>query len=303
VIELYKAIWGVSARRQIFLILLAIAISALAAAPLKFQKDIINGLTATDLDPNHLYALCGGMISLIALSLGLKWLMGYLSSILGEDVVRVIRTRIYTNAVSGGSQSKNTIEPGTLATMISAEAEELGKFTGSAFSEPVVQFGTLVSVIGFIAATQPYLGAIALCMIVPQVVIVLQTQGQVNALVADRVHILRGATDKTLSSEFSKLDQSVIDDFDTIYETRRKIFIWKLSTKFVLSLINGIGLVGVLALGGTLVLKGGTDVGTVVAATIGLGRLQSPTSFLIAFYRQVSATRVKYELLRDAASP
>ena len=44
------------------------------------------------------------------------------------------------------------------------------------------------------------------------------------------------------------------------------------------------------------------DVGTVVAATIGLARLQGPTKQLVAFYRQVSATRVKYELLRELLS-
>ena len=54
-----------------------------------------------------------------------------------------------------------------------------------------------------------------------------------------------------------------------------------------------------LMLGGWLVLQGRTDVGTVVAATLGLSRLQGPTAFLIAFYRQVSANRVKFELLRD----
>jgi ABC-type bacteriocin/lantibiotic exporter with double-glycine peptidase domain len=90
-------------------------------------------------------------------------------------------------------------------------------------------------------------------------------------------------------------------DFDDIFETRRSIFIWKLSTKFLLSAIGGIGTVGVLTLGGALVIADKTDVGTVVAALIGLGRIQGPTGFLIAFYRQVSATRVKFDLLRDAA--
>ena len=140
-------------------------------------------------------------------------------------------------------------------------------------------------------------------MIVPQVILVLGTQGQVNRLVGERVHVLRHATDKCATTNFDQFNQGVVDDFDTIFETRRSIFIWKLSTKFLLSAINGAGMVGVLALGGAFVISGETDVGTVVAATIGLGRLQGPTGFLIAFYRQVSATRVKYELLRDSTLP
>lgn len=303
VIQLYSAIWRVSGKRQIILILLSVGIAALAAVPLSYQKDIINGLTGSVLRNSDLIQLCIGMMAMILLSLGLKAVMGYRASILGEDVTRLLRNRIYDGAVDAQENGGGTSHGGTLATMISAEAEELGKFTGSAFSEPVVQLGTLISVVGFIASTQPYLGAIALCMIAPQVILVLGTQKRVNALVAQRVHVLRHATDATLKAGLERINKDVLDDFDTIFETRRSIFIWKLSTKFLLSAINGAGTVAVLALGGLMVLDGQTDVGTVVAATIGLDRLRSPTSFLIAYYRQVSATRVKFDLLRAAAAP
>ncbi|MEP2030581.1 MAG: ABC transporter transmembrane domain-containing protein [Paracoccaceae bacterium] len=296
--QLYAAIWRVSGRRQTVLIALSVAVAALAAVPLGFQKEIINGLTDSDVDRSRLFLLCGGMIGMILVSLSLKWVLGYRASILGEDVIRMLRTRIYGNAIKAGPDRQ--AQAGTLATMISAEAEELGNFTGSAFSEPVVQIGTLVSVIGFIASTQPFLGGIALLMIVPQVILVLSTQGHVNRLVGQRVRVLRHATDNGVATDFEKFDQGVVDEFNKIFDTRRRIFLWKLSTKFLLSAINGAGMVGVLALGGAFVISGKTDVGTVVAATIGLGRLQGPTGFLIAFYRQVSATRVKYELLRDS---
>jgi ABC-type bacteriocin/lantibiotic exporter with double-glycine peptidase domain len=92
---------------------------------------------------------------------------------------------------------------------------------------------------------------------------------------------------------------SVTEDFDRIFNVRRTMFKWKLSTKFILSAINGAGTVLVFLLGGLFVLEGRTDVGTVVAATLGLNRLQGPTAFLIAFYREVSANRVKFELLRS----
>ena len=42
--QLYSAIWRASAGRQIVLILLSIAIAALAAVPLEFQRDIVNHL-------------------------------------------------------------------------------------------------------------------------------------------------------------------------------------------------------------------------------------------------------------------
>jgi ABC-type bacteriocin/lantibiotic exporter with double-glycine peptidase domain len=138
-------------------------------------------------------------------------------------------------------------------------------------------------------------------MILPQVVLVLSTQGKVNTLVAERIRLLRRSTDRLSLSDLSQIDAQITEDFDRIFNTRKTLFIWKLSTKFLLSTIMGAGTVAVFTLGGALVLNGKTDVGTVVAAATGLGRLQGPTSFLIAFYRQVSSTRVKFDLLREVA--
>ncbi|MEM1006470.1 MAG: ABC transporter ATP-binding protein, partial [Pseudomonadota bacterium] len=184
-----------------------------------------------------------------------------------------------------------------------AEAEELGKFAGGAFSDPVVQVGTMISVIGYISSTQPGLGLIALSMILPQVIIVLVSQRKVNVFVAERVRILRTANDNLTTADIEAVEHDINAMFDEIYETRRHMFLWKLSAKFLLSVINGAGTVGVLMLGGYLVLDGRTDVGTVVAALSGLGRIQGPTAFLIAFYRQVSANRIKYELLLELFGP
>lgn len=301
-LQLYLAIWRVSGRRQLVLIALSIAIAALAALPLKFQQEIVNTLTDGEATAETLFLLGAGMMGAILLSLALKWLMGLRSGVLGEDIIRLLRQRLYRDT-NRNQQEPGAIQTGTLTTAISAEAEELGKFAGSAYSEPVVQIGTLISVIGFIASTQPGLGAIALAMIAPQVLLVLFTQDRINTLVASRVHILRQATSQIGANETNAVVQSVLEEFDDIFETRRRMFVWKLSTKFLLSTINGAGTVAVLMLGGWMVLQGRTDVGTVVAATLGLARLQSPTAFLIAFYRQVSANRVKFELLRDILPP
>ncbi len=296
--RLYTAIWRASAGRQIILIILSLAIAGLAAVPLEFQRDIINHLTSKDIEAERLLALGVGMMGVILLSLGLKWVLGFRAGTLGEDLIRMIRQRLLARAVDVDETGEN-IRKGTMTTAISAEAEELGKFAGGAFSDPVVQIGTLVSVIGYISSTQPGLGMIAFSMIVPQIIIVLISQRKVNIFVAERVRILRSATDELTLKDINEVAKGIERQFDEIFETRRKMFIWKLSAKFLLSVINGAGTIGVLMLGGWLVMQGRTDVGTVVAATSGLSRIQGPTSFLIAFYRQVSANRIKYDLMLE----
>ncbi|WP_170438672.1 ABC transporter transmembrane domain-containing protein [Ruegeria arenilitoris] len=301
-LQLYSAIWRASAGRQVILILLSLSVAALAAAPLEFQRDIVNHLTSDNIEAPHLLLLGAGMMGVILLSLALKWVLGYRAGTLGEDMIRRIRQLLLARTVDVDESGEN-VRKGTMTTAISAEAEELGKFAGGAFSDPVVQIGTLVSVIGYISSTQPWLGLIALSMIAPQILIVLVSQRKVNVFVADRVRILRSATDHLTIENIEAVTQEVHDQFDAIYDTRRRMFLWKLSAKFLLSVINGAGTVGVLMLGGWLVLQGETDVGTVVAATSGLARIQGPTGFLIAFYRQVSANRIKFELLLELFGP
>ncbi|SDD12755.1 ABC transporter transmembrane domain-containing protein [Ruegeria marina] len=294
-LQLYAAIWRVNARRQVVLILLSLAIAALAAVPLEFQRDIVNHLTEASIDTSQLYLLGAGMGAVILLSLFLKFLLGFLSGSMGEHVIRLLRKRLISRAVAGDHH----MGQGTLTAAVTSEAEELGKFAGGAFADPVVQIGTLISVIGYISSTQPGLGLIAVLMILPQIGVVLLSQTQVNRYVAHRVKLLRSASDQLSSHDIAAVVAEVETKFDEIYTTRRNMFLWKLSTKFVLSAINGAGTVAVLMLGGLLVLQGRTDVGTVVAAVSGLGRIQGPSTFLIAFYRQVSANRIKFELLRD----
>ncbi|MEM7671368.1 MAG: ABC transporter ATP-binding protein, partial [Pseudomonadota bacterium] len=211
---------------------------------------------------------------------------------------RRLRNLIYLDSIGTAEDDQPKIPKGTLSTLISTESESIGKFVGSAISEPVLQWGTMLSVVGYIAATQPRLGLIVALIIIPQALIVIITQSRINALVRDRVLILRHSIDDITASDVYELKQSVLDDFDAIYEARRKIFVWKLSTKFILSALNSAGTVLVLGVGGLLALQGQSDVGIVVAATIGLSRIQQPWRSLIAFYRNLSAVQVQFELLR-----
>jgi ABC-type multidrug transport system fused ATPase/permease subunit len=239
------------------------------------------------------------MAGFILLSLALKWALGFRAGLVGEWVIRRLR-QVVCEGKGPSKERGGEVRKGTLASMISAESENVGKFVGDAVSQPVLQIGTLLSVIGYIATTQPRLGLVVLMIVLPQAAIVLLTQARINRLVRERVLILRRTVDHITDGELAEIRQEVYDDFDRIYETRRRIFIWKLSTKFVLSAFNGVGLVTVLIFGSWLVIQGRSDVGTVVAATVGLQRIQQPWRLVIAFYRNLSAVRVQFELMRSA---
>ena len=295
--ELYRAVWRVSGRAQILLVVLSLLVAALASVPLKFQQLAVNGLIEGTAIGDFAW-LCAGFLAALVLSAGLKFLLGLRLSVVGEDVVRRIRERLYTNQVADAARDPTAADQrGTLLAMLNAEAELVGSFAGAAIAHPLTQLGTLVSVIGFIAVSQPWLGLIALAVVLPQAAVVIALQQRINRRVRERVLALRDASDRIARSELARVEDEVLAGFRRVYATRRAIFRLKLSSKLALGAVSALGKVGILLLGGWLVLRGRSDVGTVVASLTGLARIEGPWRDLVAFYRTASTVRVKYEML------
>jgi ABC-type bacteriocin/lantibiotic exporter with double-glycine peptidase domain len=293
----------VTGRRQPLLIVMAVAVAALAAVPLKFQQLVINGLVAGG-DARSLVWLCLGFLGAVLLSAGLKFVLRLGIAHLGERVVLLIRQRLYgTYLADSAAAVPDLPKRGTIVTMLAAEAELVGAFAGSAIAMPLVQVGTLLSVTAFILAQQPWLGLLVLAVVLPQALIVRALQARINARVRERVAALRRASDHISEADLQAVEAAVNADFEEVYATRKKIFVLKLSSKLALQLISAMGVFGILLLGGLLVLDGRSDVGTVVASLTGLARLEGPWRELIAFFRSASTVRVKYELLVQSLTP
>ena len=189
------------------------------------------------------------------------------------------------------------IPHGTLVNMLSGEAEVVGSFAGSAFAMPVVQIGTLVSVLAFIAASQPLLGLVALAVVAPQAFIVLDVQRRVTVRVRERVRHVQAAADRVVAAADDAPGLTAQAHFDAVYDLQNHVHWLKQGSKFAINTLNALGVVATLALGGYLVIRGQTDVGTVVAALSGLSRIAKPWNELIAFYRQWSVVKVRFALL------
>jgi ABC-type bacteriocin/lantibiotic exporter with double-glycine peptidase domain len=298
--ELYRAVWRTTGRDQLPLIALSLLVAALAAVPLKFQQLAINSLVEGGSVP-QLAWLCAGFLGAVLASASVKFLLGLRLAVVGERVVLLIRQRLYENQVADTARDPRAAgRRGALVAMLTAEAEMVGAFAGAAISTPVVQIGTLISVIGFIAFSQPWLGVLALAVVIPQAVIVLAIQDRINGRVRERVQALRDASDRISRSDLARIEAEVLADFETVYSTRRRIFALKLASKWALGVISALGKVGILFLGGWLVLEGRSDVGTVVASLTGLARIEGPWRDLVSFFRSASTVRVKYGMLLPA---
>jgi ABC-type bacteriocin/lantibiotic exporter with double-glycine peptidase domain len=66
---------------------------------------------------------------------------------------------------------------------------------------------------------------------------------------------------------------------------------------FLMNLLYHLGIIGILAVGGWLVLQGKTEVGTIVAFISGLNRMNDPWGDLVDFFRNLTNTGLKYRMI------
>lgn len=306
-LELYRLIWSRTRPQQLVLIVLSIVTALLAIVPLELQRHIINGLAHDKETPRVLATLCGAYLAVVLTKRGLACLVNFQSAMLGEHIVRRLREWIYgrvgeITARPDPQQSQGT-QPGTVITMISAEAETLGRFVGTSIQAPLLQVGTMLSVSGYMLVREPALGLIAIAVIIPQAIAFTLVQRRINTCIKDRTTVLREAGDMVVG-EVSAGDRSggseqeILSSFGQIFDIRKRLNALKIGMKFFVAALNVLGRVSILFFGGLLVLEGQSEVGIVVAFLSGFGKVTQPTTKIITFFRNANSAVVQYNMLK-----
>jgi len=304
--ELYAYVWRSSASQQIVLIVLAIIAAVLATAPLELQRHIINTLAGHE-KLERLGWLCGGYLIAALVIGGLKYIVNIKSAGLGEFTIRSLREEVLRNPSSAANPDATPDEPrknrsGALVTTISSQAEAVGKFVGDCISTPIVQAGTLLSVLSYMLYAEPRLGVVVLFIAVPQLLVVPMIQRRINVHVRERSHTLVRAGDLMVEPTLnhgSSIGNEISKAFKTIYLARRAVFTLKFGLKFLISALQSMSVFVLLFAGGIMVLNGKTEIGIVVAFISGLDRVLEPWREMIAFLRSTSAARVQFDLMES----
>ena len=283
--ELYAYVWRSSAAQQIVLIILAIIAAVLATAPLELQRHIINTLAGHE-KFERLGWLCAGYL-IAALSIGgLKYIVNIKSAGLGESMIRSLREEVLRSSSSSANPDATPEEPrknqsGALVTTISSQAEAVGKFVGDCISTPIVQAGTLLSVLSYMLYTEPRLGVVVLLIAIPQLFVVPMIQRRISVHVRERSRTLVRAGDLMVEPEgqgspAGSLGSEIGKAFQTIYLARLAVFKLKFGLKFLISALQSTAVFVLLFAGGIMVLNGKTEIGIVVAFISGLDRILEP---------------------------
>ncbi len=299
---LFGYIWKISAPHQVGLCLLSVTVFALSAVPLELQRRIVNDAIAKGAVEVILWlAVAYAAVSLLegAVKLGLNIYRSWVS----EVTVRKLRKGIGALTAKAVAQDDAAAKGGTSISMILSESEPIGGFAGVCISEPLLQGGVLVSVFGYLTYIHPWMALLSIAVFSPQLVFVPLMQGAINRRAEQRIHTLREVSGGIVdaSAGDGALEAATQEEhIQQVYRLNMGIFKLKFSMNFLMNLMHHLGVATVLGVGGWYAVHGRIDVGTVVAFVSGLAKVNDPWRDLVAWYREMTVTGMRYRLVADA---
>jgi ABC-type multidrug transport system fused ATPase/permease subunit len=294
----YRYVWRSSGPRQVPLVILAIIAAVVTMLPLELQRHIINSLAGRE-KADALILLCAGYLAAAWSISVLRFLLNTRSAGVGESAILALRRDIHGVGVPRAGPG-SADQGGTFVAILSTEAEAVGKLVGECISTPLVQVGTLLSVLSYMLWTQPELGMVVLLIALPQVLATPLVQRRINALVKTRVKELRHAGDMVVDEMRdggTNRSAEVFKSFEKVFGVRLRVFRLKFGMKLMVSGLQSLSVFVLLSVGGIMVLQGHTEVGIVVAFISGLDRVVEPLRELIGFLRSASVAKVQYDMI------
>lgn len=312
--SLYRYVWQVSRRRQIVLCIATVVVALLSMAPLEIQRRIVDH-AIVDAQLQYLLLLCGAYLSVILLQGGLKYFLNVHRGRTVEEVARTLRLTIFKKTQTGTasdaeSSAHASVERGAVVAMVAAEVEDLAGFVGDSISVPLLQIGTAATVLGYLIWVEPLIAAFAIVVYLPQLFVVPLGQKRINLWAAMHARLIRRLGDMIVApgarvpspTEPDAADRYVALVNDT-FASRIHVYRIKFFLTFFGNFLDAIGPIAVLLVGGMLVIRGHTQVSTLVVFISGFQKVADPWDQLTAFYRTLSNARVKYGLIVDALKP
>jgi ABC-type multidrug transport system fused ATPase/permease subunit len=279
-----------SGRHQIVLALLAACVFGLSSVPLELQRRIVNDAIKSGATSTILW-LATGYAGVALLEQGLKLALNVYRGWVSEDAVRTLRKTLL------GAGHGDSSETGTHTAMVVAEAEPIGGFVGMAISEPLLQAGILVSVIGYMAFLEPWTLVLSAGFLLPQALFVPLMQRAINRRAGKRIRTIRrvgGDMVETGAPEEERIER--------VFRLNMSIYRIKFSMNLGMNFMHYLAVAVALGVGGVFAVEHRIEVGTVVAVVSGLGKLNDPWGDLVNWGRELSVDSVKYRLFADAVS-
>ena len=307
--SVYRYIFRYSKKRQVVVIGMTLALLPLAPIPLELQRRLLDDAVANK-DVSLLVWLAALYVGALLLGAGIKLAMRIQRQLISAPIVHTLRRSvfycIYTmtppSKIKASADGEDVVDEGAVVSMLSSEVEKLGGFAGSAISGPLLQVGTLISVLGYMFYIEPLVAAIALALYSPQFIVVPIFQARMNRLAAKKaIKVRELGTFIVDQAEEELLEQEPPAVFTELTDAILRIGTKFLMTKNIMKTINNLliamGPFGVISYGGYMAIQGEIEVGVILAFVSGLERLGGPIRDLIGSYSSITAARMRYGIL------
>ncbi len=238
----------------------------------------------------------------IALAQGaLKYLRNVYLERVGQGVARLLRRRIAGSQAIGAEMAE-----GTRQSLIIVEAEDVGGFVAESLAFPLLQAGIVVSIAVYMLVVDPAVAVVALGFFVPSIILVAVVQPRLNRLTGKKTKTQRSLGEVVLEDNRDEADGDVVPRridrlIEHLYGLKIRVARLKYLVKGATNLLGHLGPLSILVIGGWLVIRGDSTLGTIVAFVSGYQRMTEPARELLDFYRRLSMMRVQYGMVRDAA--
>lgn len=290
-----RFVWRASGAHQFSVGLIAMAVALLNFVPIDLQRRIVD-VAIADRDVETLLFLGVIYLAVIIFQGALKYALLVYQGWVGESAVKLSRDQL---AVVASDRSSEDVTSGQAVNVIGREIDGVGGFVGVSISEFVVNLTFLVVIFAYMLYIQPVIALISGIFLIPQILLALFMQEQLNTLVERQVGLVRKLGDETVNGNSSNpaTDGEKFPTISAIFYNRLRFYFLKYGLKTLLNLVNALGPLMVLVLGGWMVIHGQTTLGTVVAFISGLERLSNPMRDLLNFYREYQQAKVQYEMI------
>jgi ABC-type bacteriocin/lantibiotic exporter with double-glycine peptidase domain len=164
----------------------------------------------------------------------------------------------------------------------------------------------MLAVAGYLLWVEPLIAAFAALVYLPQALVVPRVQEAINRLTRRRTWLVRRhgrstvAIDGNVAERDASLRRRAHALADAILATRMRIYARKYFVTFFSNVLDALGPIAVLVVGGWLVIEGRTEISTLVVFISGFQRLTDPWDQLLTYYRTAWNARVAYGLMAEA---
>lgn len=314
--RIFKYILRYSLNNQIQVIVLTLLSFPILYSALELPKIIINDALGAVTDTitflgqtfsaeAFLLILCAIYLFLIVGSGLLKMRINTLKGVIGERLVRRLRFQLTDRILRFPPKHFHRVSQGELIATVTAEAEPLAGFIGDSIALPLLQGGTMLTILVFMFMQNPILGFASIMLIPVQLVIIPRLQRHINELKKQRVKVVRhfserigeavdGAidirthgTERYHQAEFSSI-------LGQLFKIRFEIFQRKFFMKFLNNFINSLTPIMFYSIGGILAIRGEITVGALVAAIAAHKELTDPWRELLNYYQNYQDALIRY---------